>query len=242
VEKFFLIYTNYKMRYHIINIFLKRIVMVNFINIPNSTEQTCGICWDHVTDPVGHAVSDRVNHIFCRTCIEPWLAQGDRTCPTCRQAISNAVDYIPEQAAGDAADAAAIRRESAVGRGHALSSVVAENRLDIVQAILQIDDTFPEMDRIPEKSRREALYTAIRHGHLDIVHALLADGGHISELHRGWAVEMAAENGRLDIVQELLANGAHISREGREQAIEAATRNGHQDIALALANQQCLLL
>ena len=46
----------------------------------------CSICMDMCESPV----VTKCAHVFCKACIQKWMAQGGKTCPTCRKAISGA--------------------------------------------------------------------------------------------------------------------------------------------------------
>ena len=51
---------------------------------------TCYICMELIKKGdifMRLACSDTVNHVFHSDCLQPWLTQGKKTCPTCRSKV-----------------------------------------------------------------------------------------------------------------------------------------------------------
>lgn len=60
---------------------------------PAAADFSCLICLDTASDPV----VTRCGHLYCWACLEPWLAKGHRSCPTCKGTLDRqqAGDIIP---------------------------------------------------------------------------------------------------------------------------------------------------
>ena len=118
---------------------------------------------------------------------------------------------------------------------HAFVSLVSSTRLAVVSLLLK---TRAILDVNKKGFGRSPLHFAVKHGHADVVLALVRAGGdvHLNDDRGRTPLIRAVSYARADLVNDLLLSGSRVDAKDKsaDQALSVAVRLGHLGVIRVL--------